>query len=77
MALTVPTLTTAASFLYTGTQLSTTLTTSQSNLTFNTPLSKSGDTVSIDLSLYDTISARNTALTSYWTTGNDPNNLND
>ena len=48
-------------------------------LTFNSPLSKTANTVSIDLTTYDTITARNTAitnaLTSYSTTGNDTNYL--
>ena len=36
-----------------------------SNLTFTLPLSKTGNNVSIDLSSYDTIALRNTALSSY------------
>lgn len=51
----------------------------QSNLTVSAPLTKTGNNITIDLSLYDTITARNTAittaLTSYSTTGNDPNYL--
>ena len=36
-----------------------------SNLTFSLPLSKTNNNISIDLSSYDTITARNTALSSY------------
>ena len=32
-------------------------------LTFNSPLTQSGHTISLDISLYDTITARNTAIT--------------
>ena len=37
----------------------------ESILTFNTPLTRSVNTISLDLSLYDTITARNTALGNY------------
>ena len=45
----------------------------QPKLTFNSPLLNTANTVSIDLSLYDTVSARNTALSSYLTSNQTSN----
>ena len=44
------------------------LNTKENILTFSAPLTRTTNTISLDLSTYDTITARNTALNSYTTT---------
>ena len=46
----------------------TSLTSKENALTFSAPLTRTTNTIGIDLSLYDTIALRNTALNSYLTT---------